>query len=388
MPVNILCTSISSFLTHKLPFATTDAEKEELFRLALLEVGERVIPELNRLMQEAGAGTPVFAARRAAVVDVVTVAAGGFVRTCSDPPLGAVFLEELAKQCLDPILRQKVAAFAAQLQARSGAGASSLLLPVRPEVLRRAALGVLAVASVAAWLAVRREEPPLETISPAPVAQTTPAATVQPASSSQETAAPGPVPPVVTAAVPEPPESSPSEKGGETPAVDVFRYTDDAGIIHIVDSREKVPQRYRENVQVVKARPFTPTETPVTVTQGGHVLVPVTISHHGRSGVVTLLVDTGATTTTLTEEAAGRIGLDLSAGKGRLSRLADGRTVSGKHVTVDTLTVGPKSAQKATLAVLEHQGVREEYDGLLGMNFLKLYGHRIDFNRRVIVWDQ
>lgn len=395
MPVVTLCKSISSFLTHQLPLAATDGEREEFFRLAMMEIAERVLPELNKQLEENGGNAPVVTAARQAVSDVVAIVAAGFVRTCSDPVLGASFLEGLTEQCTDPQLRERLAGFAGQLKRRVEAVApkklSAFRLVVESQGWPRLALGGLAAVSVVGWLMFSPEEPGVEAPSRVPV----PAPVVSPVSLPTG-AADAVVPPPVSAPHPAPHQQAPvvtpekvmtQEKVAETTSGDFFRYTDDSGIIHMVDSREKVPQHYRAHVQVVKAKAYVPPETPVTVTPAGHVLVPVAISCQGRSGTVTLMIDTGATTTTITEEAAARIGLDAVSGKSRSARLADGRMVSGRQLTVDALSVGPKSVRNASVSILRHEGGREEHDGLLGMNFLKSFGHRIDFNRRVIIWD-
>jgi clan AA aspartic protease (TIGR02281 family) len=100
-----------------------------------------------------------------------------------------------------------------------------------------------------------------------------------------------------------------------------------------------------------------------------------------------LLVDTGASTTLLYKEVTERLAVPPEAVVGASrSTVADGRTLEGTVVRLDSIAVG-KSVARGTLASvvpIEGQG----FDGLLGMSFLGRFITRVDAaNAKLILED-
>jgi clan AA aspartic protease (TIGR02281 family) len=96
------------------------------------------------------------------------------------------------------------------------------------------------------------------------------------------------------------------------------------------------------------------------------------------------LLDTGASSVTLSPELAGKLGLD-TAGQPTVSALvADGRSVEAVPVLLKSVQVGDARAEHVGAMVLP-QGTAQDIDGLLGMTFLREFelhvdatGHRIE----------
>lgn len=124
--------------------------------------------------------------------------------------------------------------------------------------------------------------------------------------------------------------------------------------------------------------------TPVVIS-GNSVLVPVTLSYRGTSVRVRLLLDTGASVTTISEAVAAQLGVQNGDTNPATGVLADGRRVDARWFVVDSVGVGPKTATQLRAAILLRSG-GAGYDGLLGMDFLRKFRYQVDFDRQVIDW--
>jgi len=124
-------------------------------------------------------------------------------------------------------------------------------------------------------------------------------------------------------------------------------------------------------------------QTPVAIV-GNQVLVPVTISYRGRSTQATLLLDTGASVTSISVGIAVHLGVEPADTNPTLALVADGRTVSARCFTADALAVGPKALAPLRVGIMP--GSLPGFDGLLGMDFLKTVRYQVNFSRNVIEW--
>lgn len=140
------------------------------------------------------------------------------------------------------------------------------------------------------------------------------------------------------------------------------------------------PARFTHTPGSTPAQPVTS-----VAIEGNQVLVPVTLSYRGRSVQAMLLLDTGASVTTITERLAARLGVDpVDTGLATVT-VADGRSVGSRWFVADALAVGTKSVRQLQTAILPGSG-GAGHDGLLGMNFLKNFRYHVDFSRKVIEW--
>ena len=124
-------------------------------------------------------------------------------------------------------------------------------------------------------------------------------------------------------------------------------------------------------------------ETKVTV-KGNQVLVPVVLGYGGKEVQVSLLLDTGASITTLNRDSIKK--LQLTPGfKGKMI-VPGGKTIDADVVQLSYIKVGPHKIPNLHAGIIDHKGMPVEYQGLLGMNFLREVNYKIDFQRQVIIW--
>ena len=163
---------------------------------------------------------------------------------------------------------------------------------------------------------------------------------------------------------------------------EIYKYTDANGMIVMVDDLERVPQKYRNRMQV-SGGTYGQQRTAVKVVNN-QIWVPVTITHRGRSASTWLLLDTGATNTSISPALAQRLGIQPAETNGGMATLADGRVVQTATAIVDQVTVGPKSKQSLNVQIMPRTNGEET--GLLGMNFLGNFPHIIETGAGIIRW--
>lgn len=160
-----------------------------------------------------------------------------------------------------------------------------------------------------------------------------------------------------------------------------YQYTDKNGIMTMVNDIEKVPNRYRANMKVSGGNDMQRTSV---IVRNNQVYVPVTIGYRGKMVTVQVILDTGATNTTISPALAKRLGIKFEDTVQGSSILADGRRVVNYNAAADFVAVGPKTKKALQIQILPNESGEET--GLLGMNFLADFPHMIDVKSQVIKW--
>ena len=162
----------------------------------------------------------------------------------------------------------------------------------------------------------------------------------------------------------------------------VYQYTDESGMIVMVNDLSKVPVKFRAKMKV-SAGVSGQHRTAVKV-MNNQIWVPVTFRNKGTTVTALLLLDTGATNTSISPELARRLGVLAGETTRGRATLADGRVVQTAHVVFDHVLVGPKAKYNLDVQILPRSG--NEVTGLLGMNFLHDFPYIIEAREGVIRW--
>jgi predicted aspartyl protease len=166
---------------------------------------------------------------------------------------------------------------------------------------------------------------------------------------------------------------------------EIYKYTDRDGVIHFVDSLENIPRVYRKNAIARKVNPPVRQTTGVVITDN-QIHVPVSFRNRDRTVQATLILDTGASITCMTEELAGRLGIDLESARVVSMGMADGSMVDIWVTMIDSVTVGDRMRSPFKIGILPRFEKRQAHEGYLGLDFLSAFQHRIDFQNSLIRW--
>ncbi|MCE1226057.1 MAG: retroviral-like aspartic protease family protein [Geobacteraceae bacterium] len=168
---------------------------------------------------------------------------------------------------------------------------------------------------------------------------------------------------------------------------DLFQYTDKDGTVVMVDDEGKIPSQYRKKVKNSRSSSGGDRYTGVTV-RGNKVLVPVTLSFRNETVQARMLLDTGASVTTISPQLANRLGIRPEHTSRSVGRVADGSFITAYNTVVDYMQVGPKTKHSVEVAVLPMNGPTMGFDGLLGMNFLGDFRYHVNLGNQTIEWVQ
>ena len=144
-------------------------------------------------------------------------------------------------------------------------------------------------------------------------------------------------------------------------------------------SLENEIDTFNEKQTEISERP----ETAVSI-DGNRVLVPVTIRYAGKTMDANLLLDTGASIVTLHRNIAEK--LKIRNTQKTTMQLAGGQLIAADIARLDAVSVGPNRKKDVFVSIIDQIDRNADYDGLLGMNFLRNLRYEIDFQKSVIRW--
>ena len=176
----------------------------------------------------------------------------------------------------------------------------------------------------------------------------------------------------------------------------VFSYRDDKGAIHFTDDISKIPKQYRENNKGVRKHreghgayrstvaPPGPIKFPGSVAAKQEIQIPLIPVSGGNFLVDTvlngrvkarLMLDTGASLITLTEEIGRELGIIQYADSPQLPFNTAGGEEWMPLVALDSVGVGSAQTKLVEASINSHV---KDIDGLLGMSFLGDFRFEID----------
>jgi predicted aspartyl protease len=124
-------------------------------------------------------------------------------------------------------------------------------------------------------------------------------------------------------------------------------------------------------------------ETQVII-RGNLVLVPVILGYRGMQTEALFLLDTGASITVLHKDIADQLNIK-QVQKAKLLTLG-GKSIPAYVAKLNFARVGPHQKESIYAGIIEYQGPKVDYQGLLGMNFLRNIEYAIDFQKQTIKW--
>ncbi len=119
---------------------------------------------------------------------------------------------------------------------------------------------------------------------------------------------------------------------------------------------------------------------------GNHLFVKVLIN---RSVKAKLLIDTGSSLVMLSPGIVRQLNIGVAGYNPDVSlRMADGRELPGKLIKLDTISIGENTANDVDAAVIYREDAFGNYDGLLGMSFLKLFKFEINLEENKFILEK
>lgn len=121
--------------------------------------------------------------------------------------------------------------------------------------------------------------------------------------------------------------------------------------------------------------------------RGNQVFIPVTLVHKGVEAEAYFLIDTGATATAIHKETAERLNISFHQAQKARGEIVGGTFIEAAVTTIDYLKIGHFTIRDKQIYIIPYEGESAKFDGMLGVDVLKIFSYKIDFARQVIIWD-
>jgi predicted aspartyl protease len=177
-------------------------------------------------------------------------------------------------------------------------------------------------------------------------------------------------------------------------AGDLYHCSDNKGNEAIMDfpvdgMNCKVVESFEEDTVVKKenkaAAQANNNITAVSVSSN-QVLVPVTFVYDGTEVKATLLMDTGASGTVIHNDVADRLYIKMSKTRKVKGGVVGGGIVDVHVVKMDMIKIGPHEIRDHNIGIVDHEGYKVKFDGLLGMDILSGFSYHLDLAKQQIIW--
>jgi len=123
------------------------------------------------------------------------------------------------------------------------------------------------------------------------------------------------------------------------------------------------------------------------IIRGNQILVPVTLVYDNMEVNVHLLMDTGASGTTINTEIADQLYINIYKAKKIKAQVVGGSIIEARIIMMDIFKIGPHTIHNKNIVIVPHDGPAVKFDGLLGMDVLGSLSYKIDFAKQIIIWE-
>jgi hypothetical protein len=177
-----------------------------------------------------------------------------------------------------------------------------------------------------------------------------------------------------------------------------YKYEDSNGISFWVDDERKIPPEFRNKItpgtkNIEKPKSFSeqvPAEklhssTKISIVDNT-IIIPVIFRNKGRNVKARMILDTGASVTTMYSNLASKLLLN----RNRLTKVrsinANGISSDSMLTLVDLIEVDDKIlANSEVMVIPSHSTIGA--DGLLGNSFLRNFNFTIDYEQQLLRWN-